>query len=92
MPLGAREVGKFSALLTRVDPERVAAMIAGEHRLTHLPHLSSKTKIGPFAAIEALLLQQRAERVHGRLVEDRFALAALEVGRRAVTRPRSSAT
>ena len=26
-PLGAREVGKFQALLTRVDPERVAAVI-----------------------------------------------------------------
>ena len=28
VPLGAREVGKFSALLTRVDPERVAAVFA----------------------------------------------------------------
>src|SRR5206468_7643965 len=28
LPLGAREVGKFSALLTRVDPERVAVVFA----------------------------------------------------------------
>ncbi|MGH7337358.1 MAG: class I tRNA ligase family protein, partial [Myxococcota bacterium] len=28
LPLGAREVGKFQPLLTRVDPERVAAMFA----------------------------------------------------------------
>ena len=49
MPLGAREVGKFSALLTRVDAERVAAVIAG-NKVWKSDHFSSKTKIGPFAA------------------------------------------